>query len=49
MNTSVEEFVEAFKQLDAETIIVMPNNSNIEAAAKQASVDAPLFAVLRCE
>lgn len=37
MNTSVEEFVEAFKQLDAETIIVMPNNSNIEAAAKQAA------------
>ncbi|MCR4617178.1 MAG: DAK2 domain-containing protein [Lachnospiraceae bacterium] len=37
MNTSVEEFVNAFEKLDAEKIIVMPNNSNIEAAAKQAA------------
>ncbi len=37
MNTSVEEFVEAFKSLDSEYIIVMPNNSNIEAAAMQAA------------
>ena len=38
MNTSVEEFVEAFNRLDAEHIIVMPNNSNIEAAAIQAAM-----------
>lgn len=37
MNTSVEEFVDAFNKLDADTIIVMPNNSNIEAAANQAA------------
>jgi DAK2 domain fusion protein YloV len=37
MNTSVEEFVDAFKQLNADKIIVMPNNSNIQAAALQAT------------
>ncbi len=37
MNTSVEEFVHAFESLDSEYMIVMPNNSNIEAAAIQAA------------
>jgi len=37
MNTSVEEFVETFKKCDTTDIIVMPNNSNIEAAARQAA------------
>ena len=37
MNTSVEEFVETFKKCDTSDIIVMPNNSNIEAAARQAA------------
>ena len=37
MNTSVEEFVKAFESLDSEYMIVMPNNSNIEAAAIQAA------------
>ncbi len=37
MNTSVEEFVNAFKELNTEHMIVMPNNSNIEAAAIQAA------------
>lgn len=37
MNTSVEEFVETFKKVDTTDIIVMPNNSNIEAAARQAA------------
>lgn len=37
MNTSVEEFVDAFEEVDCDSIIVMPNNSNIEAAAKQAA------------
>ncbi len=37
MNTSVEEFVNAFKELNAEHMIVMPNNSNIEDAAIQAA------------
>lgn len=36
MNTSSEEFVEAFKQLDADHIVVLPNNSNIILAAEQA-------------
>ncbi|MCQ2525612.1 MAG: DAK2 domain-containing protein [Lachnospiraceae bacterium] len=37
MNTSVEEFVETFKKCDTTDIVVMPNNSNIEAAARQAA------------
>lgn len=37
MNTSVEEFVETFEKCDTTDIVVMPNNSNIEAAARQAA------------
>ena len=36
MNTSVEEFLQAFSDLSADDIIVMPNNSNIRLAAMQA-------------
>ena len=37
MNPSTEDFLKAFKSLDAENIIVFPNNKNIIMAAKQAS------------
>ena len=37
MNPSTEDFLKAFKQLDAENIIVFPNNKNIIMAAKQAA------------
>ena len=37
MNTSAQEFVEAFKELDADNIVVLPNNSNIILAAEQAA------------
>lgn len=37
MNPSTEDFVNAFDKLDAEYIIVFPNNSNIIMAAKQAA------------
>jgi len=37
MNPSTEDFIKAFKSLDAEHIIVFPNNKNIIMAAKQAS------------
>lgn len=36
MNTSCEEFIEAFKNINADNIIVLPNNGNILLAAKQA-------------
>lgn len=36
-NPSTEEFVEAFREHDAENIIVLPNNKNVFLAAKQAS------------
>ena len=36
MNTSSAEFVEAFAQVDADAIVVLPNNPNIILAAKQA-------------
>jgi len=36
MNPSTEDFIKAFKSLDAENIIVFPNNKNIIMAAKQA-------------
>ena len=36
MNTSSAEFVEAFEQLDADHIVVLPNNPNIILAANQA-------------
>ena len=37
MNPSTEDFIKAFKCLDAENIIVFPNNKNIIMAAKQAA------------
>jgi len=37
MNPSTEDFVRAFDQLNAENIIVFPNNKNIVLAAKQAA------------
>ena len=37
MNPSTEDFITAFKALDAENIIVFPNNKNIVMAAKQAA------------
>lgn len=37
MNPSTEDFIRAFKSLDAENIIVFPNNKNIVMAAKQAA------------
>lgn len=36
MNTSSAEFVEAIEQLDAEEIVILPNNPNIILAANQA-------------
>lgn len=36
-NPSTEEFIEAFKQHDAENIIVLPNNKNVFLAANQAA------------
>jgi dihydroxyacetone kinase-like predicted kinase len=37
MNTSTEDFLNAFKKIDAEYILVFPNNGNIVMAAKQAA------------
>ena len=37
MNPSTEDFIRAFKRLDADNIIVFPNNKNIVMAAKQAA------------
>ena len=37
MNPSVESFLEAFDQVEAETILVFPNNSNIILTARQAA------------
>ena len=37
MNPSTEDFIRAFKRLDADNIIVFPNNKNIIMAAKQAA------------
>ena len=36
-NPSTEDFVEAFKKIDAKTIIILPCNSNIVMAAEQAA------------
>ena len=36
-NPSIEDFIEAFKECNAEEIIVLPNNKNILLAAKQAA------------
>lgn len=37
MNPSAEDFLEAFKEVSADTIFVFPNNSNIILTAKQAA------------
>ena len=37
MNTSAQEFVSAFDSLDADEIVVLPNNKNIILAAEQAA------------
>ncbi len=37
MNTSSREFLEAFKKLDCDRIVVLPNNKNIRLAAEQAT------------
>ena len=37
MNPSAEDFINAFEQIDAETIFVLPNNGNIVLSAKQAA------------
>lgn len=37
MNPPVEKFIEAFDRIEAETIIVLPNNSNILMTARQAA------------
>ena len=37
MNPSTQDFLEAFGQINADTILVFPNNSNIKMAASQAA------------
>ena len=37
MNPSTQDFIEAFRQINADTILVFPNNSNIKMAAEQAA------------
>lgn len=37
MNPSAEAFIEAYRAVNAETVFVLPNNSNIVLAAKQAA------------
>ena len=37
MNTSTQDFLNAFQKIDAEYILVFPNNGNIVMAAKQAA------------
>lgn len=37
MNTSTQEFIDAFKEANADTIVVLPNNKNIVRAAEQAA------------
>lgn len=37
MNTSSQEFVSAFEQIDADAIVVLPNNKNVILAAEQAA------------
>ena len=41
MNTSAQEFVSAFEQLDADRIVVLPNNKNVILAAEQAAALTP--------
>lgn len=37
MNTSTQEFIDAFKEANADHIVVLPNNKNIVRAAEQAA------------
>ena len=37
MNPSTQDFVQAFEQINADNILVFPNNSNIKMAAEQAA------------
>ena len=37
MNTSSQEFIDAFAQIDADAIVVLPNNPNVILAAEQAA------------
>ena len=37
MNPSTESFVEAIKEVNAENVIIVPNNGNVVMAAKQAA------------
>ncbi|KAF5295766.1 hypothetical protein FQA39_LY12939 [Lamprigera yunnana] len=39
MNPSTNDFLEAIEQVDAETIFIMPNNSNVYLTAKQAATE----------
>lgn len=56
MNPSTEDFIKAFKRLDADNIIVFPNNKNIIMAAQQAAklykganiVVIPCFSIPQC-
>lgn len=56
MNPSTEDFIKAFKSLDADNIIVFPNNKNIIMAAQQAAklykganiVVLPCFSIPQC-
>ena len=41
MNTSAQEFVSAFDSIDADEIVVLPNNKNIILAAEQAASLVP--------
>jgi DAK2 domain fusion protein YloV len=41
MNTSSQEFVDAFNSLDADAIVVLPNNKNVILAAEQAAALVP--------
>lgn len=48
MNPSAEDFIEAFKKVNAENILVFPNNSNIILTAKQAATmykDAKVYII----
>ena len=37
MNPSTQDFIEAFRRINAQSILVFPNNSNIKMAAEQAA------------
>ncbi|MCY7879416.1 hypothetical protein MOB05_20220, partial [Bacillus spizizenii] len=47
MNPSTEDIVEAVKSLNAETVFILPNNSNIIMAANQAAsvTDEKVFVI----